>query len=183
MFLISRTIAASLLFAFLSGSVFAQAKQDDWTISPSRVIDAPAMTLFSITYETTFAQMNRVAGDIDDLFKALASAGLKSEGRVVLIYKGAQQDRSKPFTLTVGVVVPAGTKPVAKYRVTDLPAFHCAATLFNGGLTSIGAAYQKHYTELFADGQQPTDESREVYLHWEGSESNNNVVWIQAGVR
>jgi hypothetical protein len=47
-------------------------------------------------------------------------------------------------------------------------------------VTQLSAAYGKLYGEIARRGLQPTDVSREVYLYWEGRESDNNLIQIQA---
>ena len=108
---------------------------------------------------------------------------INARGYVMFIYKGVQPDRTKPFKLTIGLVVPGDTQAAGKYEVTKLPAFKCASALYNGGFATLDEAYRKHYGALIASGNMPTDESRELYLYWQGEQSNNNVIWLQAGIQ
>ena len=166
----------------------APAEQADFTISPMRIVTVPKSTYFHTTFTTTFAEMDKVAPAVEEMFKTLKEQkidwfGDDRAGYVTFVYKGVQQDRTQPFELSIGITVPADTKPVGKYQVRELEEFRCAAAVFNGGLQSMGGAYQKLFTELFQAGHTPSGESREVYLYWEGEQSKNNVVWIQAGLQ
>ena len=166
----------------------APADRPDWTISPLRVITAPAVTYFHTTFTTTFAEMNKIHPELEAMFKSIKEQNIDwfaddRAGQVMFIYKGVGPDRSQPFELSIGMTVPAGTKAAGKYKVSELPEFRCAAGLYNGGLQTIPAAYQKHYTDVFAAGHTPTDESREVYLYWDGEQGTNSVIWIQAGIQ
>ncbi len=161
----------------------AEPDKSDWTLSAPRVGEMPERTLLHTTFETTFDQMNKVGPIIEELIKAAGENHIDADGYIMFIYKGVQMDKTKPFNLTIGLVVPSDTKPAGKYEVTNLPPFKCASALYNGGLATIGEAYQKHYPALIAAGNMPTDESRELYLYWEGEQSNNNVVWLQAGIQ
>lgn len=165
----------------------AAVDKGDWTISPPRAITVPGVSFFCTTFTATFDEMDRVGPELDELFKTVREANIdlfgEQTGYVNFIYKGVQADRTKPFQLSIGITVPRGTQAVGKYEVKDLADFKCAAGVFNGPLSSLPAAYQKHYGDLMAAGNMPTDEVREVYLYWEGFDSANNVVWIQAGVQ
>lgn len=161
----------------------APADDGNWTSSPARVGTAPEITLLETTYETTFAEMDKVGGEIDGLLQAVKEGGIDADGYIIFVYKGVQQDMTKPFKLTIGIPVPKDTKPTGKFEVTTLPAFKNVSTLYNGSLTNLPSAYKKHYGEVVGGGHMPTDEARELYLYWEGPQSNNNVVWIQAGVQ
>jgi effector-binding domain-containing protein len=162
--------------------------QADWTCSNLRLVTVPKSTYFHTTFTTTFAEMDKVSPMVEEMFKTLKEQSIdwfsdERAGYVTFIYKGVQQDRTQPFELSIGMTVPAGTKPVGKYEVRELDEFRSATALYNGPLQSMGNAYQKLFTDLFAAGHTPTDEVREVYLYWEGVQSNNNVVWIQAGLQ
>lgn len=160
----------------------------DWTISPPRPLTLPASHYFHTTFQMTFAEMDRVRPEIEELTKALKEAEVDlfadGAGYMMFTYKGVDpQNPAKPFQMTVGVLVAPGTKAVGKYQVKELPPYKCVAGVFNGPLSSLSAAYGKHYGELMAAGHVPTDESREMFLYWDGEESQNNVVWLLAGVQ
>lgn len=187
----SAAVTAILLLAgVIVSTTIAQPKvagnepdKPEWTLSSPRVNEMPEVTLLHTTFETTFDQMNKVGPIIQELFKTAGDNGLNAEGYVLFIYKGVQQDRTKPFELTIGLVVPAGTNPAGDYKVSTLPPFRCASALYNGGLATMGEAYGKHYGALVAEGHTPTDEARELYLYWESEQSTNNVIWLLAGIQ
>jgi len=161
----------------------ADADKTEWTLSPPRPNEMPEVTLLHTTFETTFEQMNQVGKIVEELIKTAGDNHIDAQGYVMFIYKGVQQDRTKPFELTIGLVVPAGTNPAGDYKVTTLAPFKCVTALYNGGLATIPEAYGKHYGALMAAGHMPTDEARELYLYWEGEQSSNNVIWLQAGIQ
>jgi hypothetical protein len=166
----------------------AAADKGDWTISPPRPLTLPAAHYFHTTFDITFAEMDRIRTEIEELTKALREANVDlfadGAGYMMFTYKGVDpQNPGKPFKMSIGLLVAPGTKAVGKYEVKELPPFKCVGGVFNGPLSSIPAAYAKHYGELVGGGSMPTDESRELFLYWEGEESQNNVVWILAGVQ
>jgi len=183
-------VAAVVVAVSLASRTLAEPKEGntppdkgDWTLSSLRVHEMPECTYLHTTFETTFEQLAQITPIIEDLIKTVADNHIMAEGYVMMIYKGVGPDRSKPFELSIGVVVPADTKPVGKYEIKRLEKFKTASALFNGGFESLGFAYQKHYGDVMAAGHMPTDETRELHLYFEGETSGNNVVWIQAGIQ
>lgn len=160
------------------------AARADWTLSPMRVITAPGMHLFEHRFETTFDDMGQIImAEVDELLQTVSENDVPAAGQVVFRYIGVGPDRAKPFTLCLGVPVPADTKPAGKYQVVPLEPFRAASALYNGSVDTIPMAYGKLVPEMIAAGHVPSEEAREVYLYWEGRESANNVVWIQMGMR
>jgi effector-binding domain-containing protein len=156
----------------------------EWATTPVRSTTAQAITYLFTQYETTMEQMDRVGPEIDELLATVRQNQIDVQGQVIFIYEGMQQDPTKPFKLSIGMPVPRGTPAVGKYQVKDLPPFKCAGLIFQGSIADVPNAYQKLFGEVMAGGtQRPTDEIREIYLYWESSESDHNVVWIQVGVQ
>ena len=117
---------------------------------------------------------------IPDLHKALAEGNVAVRGPLVFIYHGAVPDPKVKFTLEIGMMVAGGTKPVGDFKVREVPEFHCASVLYTGPLMGLGAAFEKLYSD---SSIKPTDESREMYLYFEGLESPNNVIQVSAGTK
>ncbi len=151
--------------------------------SPVRVQDMGAITFFHTTVKTTYEKMDIVGPIIEDLMKAVKEKNIDADGMVAFIYQGASIEPGKEFELSIGMTVSAGTEGFDKWQVKDLPVFKCATVMHSGHLKSIGLAYQKLFPELFAKGLQPTGESREFYMYWEGEDSDNNVMLVQVGVK
>ena len=64
--------------------------------------------------------------------------------------------------------------------VRQLEPIRCASALFSGPIAQIGVAYSQIFPSIIQQGLTPSDEVREMHLYWEGAESRNNVVMIQA---
>ena len=76
----------------------------------------------------------------------------------------------------------ADAPAVEGFKIVKLDAFKCATILFTGPLSQIKDAYCKLFDCLGAAGLKFKGGFREVYLYWEGPESLNNVVQIQAAI-
>jgi hypothetical protein len=64
--------------------------------------------------------------------------------------------------------------------LVKVPAPHCATLLYTGSVAGLGDAFGKLYGDIGRQGLEATDVCREVYLYWEGRESPNNIIQIQA---
>jgi hypothetical protein len=49
-------------------------------------------------------------------------------------------------------------------------------------LSQIGEAWQKFVAIAQTKGE-PTEESRELYLYWEGHDSPNNIIELEMGLK
>jgi effector-binding domain-containing protein len=156
---------------------------DDFVISRMRIQDFPAVTYFYYPTETTIAQLATVIPPImEQMGKLIEEQKVKPQAAPVFVHKGATQDHSKPFHMEIGIPAAEGAQGHEEWKVRQLEAFHCATVIFSGPVARIGQAYQELFTQVFAAGLQPTGETREMHLHWEGPESPNNVSIIMVGV-
>jgi effector-binding domain-containing protein len=92
-------------------------------------------------------------------------------------------DRSQPFTLDIGFIVSRETVGFEQFKVRQENTFRCATVLFSGPISSIPQAYDKLMSAVSAAELKPTMTFREINLFWEGPESPNNVIQIQAGIQ
>ncbi len=107
---------------------------------------------------------------------------LALSGPALFVYHGCTGDPDQPFALDTGFIVEPDTKDLGDLKVKKLPAFRAATAYYTGPVTGLGEAFGKLFAQLGAAGYTPTDETREVYLWWEGPESPNNVVELQVGI-
>ncbi|MGH7176817.1 MAG: hypothetical protein ACREJC_05495 [Tepidisphaeraceae bacterium] len=158
--------------------------RDGFVVSKMRVQEFKGTSYFFTTTQTTIAQMSPVVTKMmQDLGAAVGEHSVHVMGAPVFVYKGATGEMDKPFTLEVGFPVDSATKPVGEFKVRELEPMRCATVLFSGPMAQIGQAYQQVFPELFAAGLQPSGESREMHVYWEGLESPNNMVLIQIGLK
>ena len=92
-------------------------------------------------------------------------------------------DPEQTFTLEIGVPIHADDpKDLGSFYVRKAPKFKCAAAIFQGPLTKIGESWHSFAQTAMSKGE-PTDEFRELYLYWEGHDSLNNIIELQAGLK
>jgi effector-binding domain-containing protein len=134
--------------------------------------------------ETDFQRMvTPVVQTLTDLAARGVEQKVGLRGPVVHYFYGAPHRMpDQPFKMETGHFVPAGTPAVGEFPVRELPEFKCATLLYVGRGAQIGDAWQALYRAVRAAGLTPTEEERELYLYFEGTDSPNNVVQVQVGV-
>jgi hypothetical protein len=190
-----RTIFASALL-FVLALQFSQvqadepkpaaAQGDDQSpqICQPRIRTYPAITYFFTSKETTFNQLQATIQELmPAVEKAIAESKAQIVGPPVLIYHHVVNDPAARFTLDVGFPVREVAKPSGNAQVKQLDQFRCVSELYVGPMSSIHQAYEKLAASAPA-GKQPlvAEESRQMMLYWEGSDSPNNVIQIMIGL-
>ncbi len=167
----------------LATSLHAQPRQADnpeFVTTPMRVLETKATSFIYIEFETTYANMTEpVTKAIADLTALVEGGKLLPRGQLLLVYNGATGDMTQPFLLQVGFPVNDDVKAIGDAKVRKLPSLRVATMLFSGQIRHVGQVYQKLFQDLFAQGLLPSGEHSEVYLRWEGAESDNNIVLLQ----
>jgi len=152
----------------------------------ANVGDVRVQNLKAYTYAfvSTQTSLNKLQDAIAELMPridaAMDSGALRPIGGVVFTYHGATQDPTKPFTLDIGVMVKDGNAKPDGIQLIKVGPLYCATVIYTGPAAQLGQAYGKLYGEIGRHGWQASDVSREVYLYWEGAESVNNVIQVQA---
>jgi effector-binding domain-containing protein len=124
-----------------------------------------------------------VADCMVQLLEMTEARRIAATGNLLLVYRGNGNDQDDSFDLWVGLPVLNGTHPSAPFEVTRLPAFRCAAAVHVGASKDIGETYGNLLHAIRAAGLEPTRDIREEYLHWEGRQSDNDITWVQVGVK
>lgn len=153
----------------------------DYVVTPMRVQEMKGFNYLHATAETTMAKMGEVLGPKS---AGLHTTTMHPTGPMTLILRGAGMDQNKPILLQVGLPVAEDTSSGSgEYQVKTLPTFRCAAVVFSGPIKQVGKVYPQLYKDLYSAGLQPTGETRQVFLLWDGPDSANNVVLIEVGVK
>jgi predicted transcriptional regulator YdeE len=152
-------------------------------VGEMRELNLPAFNFTYLSGETSIAGLPQFIDKMIANLNAEMEVGqIKVAGPVIFIYHGMTQEPNRKFTMEIGVVSKGDAKPPEGFKVRKLEPFHCAAVLYTGPVAGIGAAWGKLYGAMGTARLQPAEESREMYVYWEGSESPNNVIWVQAGL-
>jgi effector-binding domain-containing protein len=162
----------------------AQQQDQEPVITKMRIQDFPAVHYFYASTETNLTQISATVQEtMPKVLTALKENSVAPVGPSIFVYHGVTQDPNKPFTLEIGFPVADTAKDAGDMKVRQLEAFHCASVIYSGPISQVTQAYQQVFTEIFAAGLQPTGETREMYLYWDGPESPNNVELILVGVQ
>ena len=79
--------------------------------------------------------------------------------------------------------MPPGTRPFGRFKVRPLAALRCASVTYTGPVPTIDKAYDRLIPAVQGAGLITTDETRELYLNWEGPDSPNDQVLVAIGLR
>jgi hypothetical protein len=156
----------------------------DSVISSMRVQEMKGTPFLYVSSKTNLTQLGdeirKCVAQIDPLVKAGA---FRPAGPITIIYHGDLQDPSGDYALEVGFPVADDTKPPEGLQIKKLDSFRCATVLYSGALQGIRGAFEAVFNDLSNAGLEPTNESRQAILLYEGPDSINNVVMIEIGVR
>jgi effector-binding domain-containing protein len=119
---------------------------------------------------------------IPQVKKALLDSHAEPAGSLVLIYHGVTEDPSKEFDLEVGFPIAEKATAGGEFKVREVKDYPCMSVLYTGPLSGISGAFIKLMPAVMGTGKA-TDEIREMYLYFEGPESESNVVHISAGMK
>ncbi|MEO1236009.1 MAG: GyrI-like domain-containing protein [Planctomycetota bacterium] len=141
---------------------------------------APVQRLLHGRAEATFADFPIALGQaFGPVNRAIAEHGIQTTGPAIFIYEGTTSDPQAPFTLTTGFPTAEGTEAPAGLALRTLPAVRVVSAYYTGSLRDIGEAW-RIFNEQVADAGYPTGGTAyELYLYWEGDDSDNNVVELQ----
>jgi DNA gyrase inhibitor GyrI len=177
------TLTAALLglALVLRASADPAAQPTAPSISSVRVQTLKSYTYAYVSTQTTLSKIQDAISTLMPKIDAAVDAGqLRPLGPYVFTYHGATGQQDKPFTLDIGVIVKDNGKRPDGIQFTTVGAEECATVVFTGPVAKIGDAYGKLFGEIGRRGLQPSDVSREFYLYWEGADSENNIVQVQA---
>ena len=153
-------------------------------VSDVQVQPLPEQTYFYVRTRTTFENVEQaVDGALAALAQAAADGRVAFAGPPTFVYLGATAELKRPFTLDVGFPVAAGARPFGRFRVRTLPPLRAATVTYTGPASLIDKAYDRLVPAMEAAGHQPADETREVYLEWDGPESERNRALVGIGLR
>jgi effector-binding domain-containing protein len=152
----------------------------DYLVGEMHIQNLPAVNYLYGSSETTFEKLKDVVDKyLPMLTKGIEAGEIHPKGNATFIYRGVQEDMSKPFTLEVGWAVSQTTKAAGELKLKKLPAVRCATMLYTGSLANIPKVFEKLMPAVAKAGLTPAGDVRECYLNWEGPDSPNNVIQVQ----
>lgn len=178
-----------LLGFLLAGTAFGLAVRADAQATTQPVLPSVADVQIEslrpyryafVSKQTMLAKLQDAIAVLMPRIDAAIGAGLHPTGPVVFTYHGATADQNLPFILDIGVTVRADAPAPAGVTLKTVRSTRCATLLYMGPTSGLPQADGKLYGEIGRRGLQPTDVSREMYLYWEGPDSPNNLIQIQA---
>jgi effector-binding domain-containing protein len=183
------TCAVLLLPALLARAADPAAEKPAFKPAEYLVGEMHIQTLPAVNYlyggsETTFDKLkDTIDKYLPMLTKGIEAGQIHPKGHAMFLYRGVQEDMSKPFNLEVGWVVSDNTKAAGELKLRKLPETKCATMLYTGSVANIAKVYEKLMPAVAKAGLTPAGDVRECYLNWEGAESANNVIQVQVELK
>jgi effector-binding domain-containing protein len=174
---------STLLAAMVSLTMLARAA-DSLVLTDVRVKELAPRQFLCAKKQLKIAEMHEFATvTIEKLIGQATELKLAQTGPIMITYFNFHGDPEETFTgeLAVPINVEHAMKG-GDFYLRKTEKFKCASTIFQGQLTSLGMAWQNFVQTAMTNGE-PTGESREVYLYWEGFDSPNNIVELQLGLK
>jgi effector-binding domain-containing protein len=162
----------------------APGDDQDFVISSMRVQEMKGITYFFISSKTNIAQLgDHIRQSTEKIDLALKSGQVRPVGPIMIIFHRMMQEQGGEFPLEVGFPVADDAQAPDGFEIKKLDKFRCATVLYSGSMQQVRRAFEAVYNDLLGAGLEPTDETRQSVLLFEGQDSVNNVVMIQVGVR
>jgi effector-binding domain-containing protein len=162
----------------------AGGEDQDFVVSQMRVQEMKGIHFAFISSKCATAQLgDNIRQSMEKIGPMIKSGQLRPAGPALIIYHGMGLDPISDYPLEVGFPVARDTQAAGDIAVKDLDKFRCATVLYSGHSRHLRDAYMAVFHDLNDAGLEPTDESRQAILLFEGEDSVNNVSMIQIGVK
>jgi len=157
---------------------------DPASLTEVRVKETAERQYLCAKKELKLAEMHEFApATLQQLMEKATELKLMQGGPVLFTYFNFRGDPDQKFTLEIGVPIFANEgASTGAFYVRKVPKFKCAAAVFQGSLSQIGETWHKFVASAMTKGE-PMDESRELYLYWEGHDSPNNIIELELGLK
>jgi hypothetical protein len=145
-------------------------------IGPIKRKSAKAFTFLHGSKVTAYAKVPAEGAKIMDGLQVLIEGTKLLIGPPVWSYRAAGPGK---LALRAGHQVRPGTRGKAPFSARVEPEWACVSTLFRGPMTNILDAWREFFERVEKKGLACSDERREIYLKWQGHESEDNVTELQ----
>lgn len=148
----------------------------------TKKIEATLVAKHSFT--TSLAEV--MAGKLtqpEKLMSEVTSMGYNAHVPHIWNYIACDGKVESKFTLEMCVPVDRKGEETEFVKFAELPAAKCASHTHKGPYNEMGSVYEKLFGDLEKNGQIPTGNCREVYLHWDMENQENNITEIQIEVQ
>ena len=171
-------VAIAICFPFLARSA------EPAPLTEVRVKETAERQYLCAKKELKLAEIHEFAiTTIRQLMEKATELKLMQGGPIQFTYFNFRGDPEQKFALEIGVPIFAKeAASTGEFYVRKVPKFKCAAAVFQGSLSQMGEAWQKFVPAAMTKGE-PTEESRELYLYWEGHDSPNNIIELEMGLK
>jgi effector-binding domain-containing protein len=118
-----------------------------------------------------------------ELYTDALHSDLEIVGPVYWIYYGMDGNPETIFTLEIALPI---TEPISyqgNFAIKKLNPFKCISAVLSGSWENLPATYGTIFGEIGQKAHTPSGECREIYLHMDFNNPENNITEIQVGIR
>ncbi|NOT84508.1 MAG: hypothetical protein HOP02_06940 [Methylococcaceae bacterium] len=119
---------------------------------------------------------------IPHLMQACAPLGLVITGPLEFLYDGSDGVPETLFDLTIALPIQAMKAVSSQFEYLTTPPFQCVYVEYSGSVYGIGAAWHDFFATVLKADLILTGQCREVYQHWVGHGSADNITELQIGI-
>lgn len=143
-----------------------------------------AFTALSFSVQTNIAGIFQyVRVKAAELYKDAVANNLEVTGPVYWIYTGMDGHPDTIFNLDIVVPVTAPEAYSGKFTIKTIPALKSLAAAHVGSWEKLPETYHKLFMETGKQNLSPNGICREVYLHMDFNNYENNLTEVQVGVK
>ena len=137
----------------------------------------------TFTTQTILDQLGSMVGSVArELHEQAVSQNLDITGPIYWIYEGMDGSHTKPFKLTIALPVSGETDQQGKYNCQLIPTFKYLSVMHYGAWNKMHEPYSNLVKEAMTQKLTPSNISREVYIHSDFNNPDNNITEVQLGV-
>ena len=139
----------------------------------------PAAMVLESTAMLTIPEIAAFAGKVIPMLLAeIENRGMALTGPCIFTYDGCDGSPDKEFSLKVSFPVDA-CRGQGAFICHEVPAHECLCTDYRGPISGVGLAWTAFTPQALQQGLALQPLGREVYVHWEGMNSEDNLTELQ----
>ena len=142
------------------------------------------INVLCFTQQVTLTGLQQFVGvKARELYHEAVQHNLDIMGPVYWVYYGMDGNPETVFTLDICLPVAGGKDYQGPFDLKQLGAFKCLSDWHNGAWRNFPATYGSLFQETGKKQYIPSGQCREIYLHIDFENEENNVTEVQAGIQ
>ena len=133
--------------------------------------------------QATLSELGQHVGSVARQLHADAVANrLDIVGPIQWIYEGMDGNPHTRFNLTIALPVSGQPSGETAFKCQTLPTFKCIWLIHHGPWNQMHIPYSQLFQQALSHQMTPSSISRELYIHVDFENAENNITLIQLGI-